>query len=52
MQRGSPQPGKILRWESFEGLPVSGSMIVGNTASSPKNNLHPFRSKIDDHGFK
>ena len=47
MQRGSPQFGKLTRWESFDGLPVSGSMIVTQTTGSPKNYPHQFRSKLD-----
>jgi hypothetical protein len=52
MQRGAPTNNSVTRWDNYEGMPISGSLIVPQTSNSSKNYNHPVKSKYDDFGFK
>jgi hypothetical protein len=52
MNRGSPNTNSFGRWDSFDGTPISGSLIMNHNTGSPKNVTHQARVKYDAFGFK
>lgn len=52
MHRNSTIGQPALRWENYDNLPLSGSLIVASSPHSPKNYNNQTKSKFDDLGFK
>lgn len=52
MQKGVPTQSSIARWDNYEGMPVSGSLILGQTTGSPKLYNSNTKLKYDEFGFK
>ena len=52
MNRGPSAISGVSRWEQYEGMSVSGSLVVTHTPASPKSFNHQQKTKYDDFGFK
>lgn len=52
MQRSAPTQSGIGRWDGYEGMPVSGSLIIGQSTGSPKHYNSNAKLKFDELGFK
>jgi hypothetical protein len=52
MHRNSAANSTTFRWENYDNLPLSGSLIVTPSPHSPKNYNNQTKAKYDELGFK
>jgi len=52
MHRNTTLNHSPFRWENYDNLPLSGSLIVASSPHSPKNYNNQIKSKFDELGFR